>query len=132
MKRKLKMIIGIVIILVLAIWLTLLATWLTILDTNPETHFKITKEGIEVDGWVWSSNTKNGIDSDEVTIEWLKENCECVGTNYMEYSERCTNEEELEVGLMMICLQWKSFLEESECQKYKCGDYVVEVWNQIK
>jgi len=87
MKNKLKIIVGIAIILVSAIWFTLLAI-------NPEPHFKITKEGVDVDK---IDNNKWQIKKSDLTSEWLEENCEL-----------------------------------NDSDKYKCGDYLVEVWNQFK
>jgi len=87
-RRKIKIIVGIAIVLVLAIWFTLLAI-------NPEPHFRITKEGVEVDyiddnGWQ--------IKKSELTQEHLEENC----------------------------------LPDDNYNKYVCGEYLVDMWNQIK
>lgn len=88
MKRKIKIIMRIAIILVLAIWFILLSI-------NPEQHFRITKKGVEVDyidydGWQ--------IEKSELTQEQLEENC----------------------------------LKDDNYNKYVCGEYLVETWNQIK
>ena len=97
MKRKIKIIVVIAIILALAMWFILLAI-------NPEPHFKITKEGIEVDEInlcdfkSCEDNHPVIISRQDLTKQWLEENCE---------------------------------LSDSD-NKYKCGDYFVEVWDQIK
>ncbi len=63
------------------------------LALNPEPHFKIVKDGLEVGG-------VGEIQESDLTVDWLEENCACS--------------------------------DESMCKTYSCGNYLVEVWYQIK
>ncbi len=87
MKREIKIISVFIFIFVLTFWVILLIM-------SPEPHFKITKEGVEVDE---IDNNKWQIKKSDLTLEWLEENCLKDNSN-----------------------------------KYICGEYFVEVWNQIK
>ena len=97
--------------------LIILTAWFTILAMNPEQHFKITKEGVEVDAIeiYKSCSSENWDDPDfpvdicsqlypkkiskrDLTPEWLEENC---------FKEDASN-------------------------NYVCEEYLVEMWNQIK
>ncbi|MBU4162491.1 hypothetical protein KJ859_02835 [Patescibacteria group bacterium] len=88
MRKKIKIIIGIAIILALAILLILLSI-------NPEQHFKITKQGIEVD---YIDYNEWQVKTSELTQKKLKEHC----------------------------------LKDDSYNRYVCGEYLVEIWNQIK
>ena len=73
---------------------------------------------------------------EDLTIEWLDLNAECIDENYVAYRDSCENDGKdsfgyhLSADLLIICSQWKSFLEESECSKYKFGKYIIEVSNE--
>lgn len=85
MKTRNKIIILILFFLVLIFILLLL---------NPEPHFKITKNDVEVNKIEFGNGS--AILKNDLTVDWLNNNCEFNQTIY------------------------------------KCGDYIVTAWNQIK
>lgn len=108
---------------------------------SQEPHFKITKDGVEVDlDWkrdCLEMGRGNCFSPHYDDVEWLSENCEILEqecwfvfegkeTGYWNASD--TTEiiyhcPEGENCLVQVC---------EEPTKYSCGDYIVEVWNQIK
>ena len=76
------------------------------------TYNKEICEQVEVNAWVWSSDESTGIDSSKLTKEWLDENCECI------------KEGECKMINKNTC--------KIMCGEYKCRDYYVETWNQLK
>jgi len=78
---------------------------------------------VEFDGWIWNEGGVFGIDSDNLTIEWLEENCEC-----LKMEEKCSW-----IGRAMLsedkkyCCNSVVGCKKLPCFKYKCGDYLVEV-----
>lgn len=104
MKNKLKRV-KFVVINILIVIILLGAIFLIMRGFEAgEPHFRITKKGVNVDKInlcdfrACENNYSVIISRQDLTKEWLDENCEWNGS----YS------------------------------KYKCGDYFVEVWNQIK
>jgi hypothetical protein len=63
MKNKIK-------IPILIIAILLLASWFTLLISNPEPHFRITKDGTVVDRALYSN-----IIGQELSKGWLEKNC---------------------------------------------------------
>ncbi len=123
-----------------------------------EPHFKIyDKNGNEVD-IVYPNdeyNRKiNGILKEHLTIDWLDNNCECLEINcsYIFKSSETFESPDKIIGATYEGMIWyikdkkgneiaslycplgeNCFEEEcTPCLKYKCGDYTVETWNQIK
>jgi len=82
-----------------------------------------------------------------VEIEWLEENCECIQID-CEYVFNASKKEKFKVedAEKFIAKTYEGIIWEGNfyqgdaeliercnpCQKYKCGNYFVETWNQIK
>lgn len=71
---------------------------------------------------------------EDLKIEWLDWNSECVEGSYM-FKEVLLNEGQLPImnkwcreGLNSAC----EFLRQIECSKYKFGNFTIETWSQIK
>jgi len=57
----------------------------------------------------------------DLKIEWLDKNCECIEKYNKEKNTLCLVEE-----------SGCETFEYDSCSEYKCGEYFVETWNQIK
>ncbi|MCX6742024.1 MAG: hypothetical protein NTX24_02505 [Candidatus Pacearchaeota archaeon] len=64
MKNKMKL-------LILVIAVLFLATWFFLLASNPESHFRITRDGIAVDRAEYSKEI-----GQDLSKAWLEQNCE--------------------------------------------------------
>lgn len=148
---------------VLAFFIFLSLIYLLML--GDESHFKIMKNGVEVDeayldnfggcnAWVNNECVHNGtyISKQSLTIEWLDKHCECqekvctISYNYSQMKKATMNNSGefisqtyngpigyTEGGSIIFFEPGAQVVEQcGSCKKYQCGDYNVEVWNQIK
>ncbi len=111
MKRETK------IIIVVCVFIFVLAVWFILLIMNPEPHFRITKEGVEIDEIeiYKSCSSENWNDPDYP-----------VGICFQLYTKKISREDLTLEWLEENCLKDKSY------NKYGCEGYLVETWNQIK
>lgn len=132
---------------------------LSLIIINNETHFKIyDKDGVEVERinnfGIPHQSYFYDLSKEDISVEWLDETCECLEINcsYIFKSSETFESQDKFVGATyegmiwyikdkkgneiasLYCPQGENCFEEecTPCPKYKCGDYTIETWNQIK
>lgn len=138
-------------LLLIVIFGILLVIFLSIYALSLEQHFKITKSGSEVIA-DWKTTcidigNENCFSPEYDGVEWLDEYCECeLRECYLHYNKSDLVDftdnvsmtwygpiEYNEDGSVLFYKPNAKVVEEcGECEKYKCGEYTVEVFNQIK